>query len=163
MIRDAEVSDAASIANIYNYYIQNTAISFEETSVTAKDMMSRISKTKDAKLPWLVAQQDSNVIGYTYASLWNPRLAYRNSAEITVYLQHGLQTKGWGTKLYQALFCQLRQANFHVAIGGITLPNPASVALHEKFGMQQVAEFKQVGFKFERWLDVGYWQVLLND
>lgn len=162
MIRQATESDAEVIANIYNHYIQNTVITFEESVISAVDIIDRIAKVKNSGLPWLVAEENTEVIGYSYATQWNGRSAYRHTAETAIYLSHTSLSKGWGTKLYDALFSELRLMSIHIVIGGVTLPNPASIALHEKFGMQKVAHFKEVGYKFGKWLDVGYWQVNLD-
>jgi phosphinothricin acetyltransferase len=108
-----------------------------------------------------VAEHHGNIKGYAYATKWKERSAYRYSVEISVYVDRERQGQGWGTKLYQALFTQLQKLDIHLAIGGITLPNDASIALHEKFGMIKVAHFQEIGFKFEQWLDVGYWQLEL--
>jgi phosphinothricin acetyltransferase len=151
MIRPAHSGDAASIADIYNYYITNTRVTFEENPITAFNIQTRIECTRSEGLPWLVAEYSgedgTEVIGYAYASSWKGRSAYRHSVEVTVYLNHLATAKGWGTKLYQALFTELKQQSIHAAIGGITLPNEASIALHEKLGMEKVAHFKEVGFK----------------
>ncbi len=163
MIRHATNTDAETIANIYNYYIQNTVTTFEESPLSARDIIGRMEKVKRLGLPWLVAEKESKVIGYAYATKWNERGAYRNTVETTVYLSNAWFSKGWGTKLYEALFTELRHISIHVVIGGVTLPNPASIALHEKFGMEKVAHFKEVGYKFGKWLDVGYWQVQINN
>lgn len=161
MIRPAEPRDAEAIAAIYNHYIVNTVITFEEKPVTAQDMAERIKEIGSAHLPWLVVEEDGAIVGYAYASKWKGRSAYRYSVECSVYLSPSSVSKGWGTKLYDALFAVLREQSIHVVIGGIALPNPASVALHEKLGMKKVAHFSDVGCKFERWLDVGYWQMTL--
>jgi len=162
MIREATENDAEAIVEIYNYYIRNTVVTFEETEVDATDFIARINKVQNSGYSWIVAIDNEQVVGYAYSSKWNERTAYRNTAEVSVYLSHTAISKGWGTKLYEALFTGLRNKDIHVVIGGITLPNPASVALHEKFGMEKVAHFKEVGFKFNTWLDVGYWQVRIN-
>lgn len=161
-IRAATVDDAAAIAAIYNHYIINTTVSFELEPVTAAEMQSRIADVVKADLPYLVAV-DSNgtVAGYAYATKWRARVAYRFSVEVSVYLAPSATGAGLGSALYQQLFVMLKTRGIHAVIAGIALPNAASVALHQKFAMTQVAEFKQVGFKFEQWLDVGYWQVLL--
>ena len=112
-------------------------------------------------LPWLVAELDNAVVGYAYASRWKVRSAYRHSVETTVYLEHGLEGRGIGTKLYSELLALLRGQRLHVAIGGAALPNKASVALHKKLGFEHVGTFRQVGFKQNRWIDVAYWQVVL--
>ena len=162
MIRDATPDDADAIADIYNHYVKETVITFEEDEVSTSEIRQRILAIKEDNLPWIAAEDQGQLIGYAYASKWKGRCAYRYSVEVTVYLSPHVKRTGWGTKLYQALFEQLEQSGIHAALGGITLPNPASVALHEKFGMKQVAQFKQVGFKFDRWLDTGYWQVMLR-
>jgi L-amino acid N-acyltransferase YncA len=162
MIRTATESDAQAIADIYNYYIANTVVTFEELPVSQSDILERIQKVTGSSLPWLVAEDGGTVIGYAYAGKWNVRSAYRHTVESTVYLSHSSVSKGWGTKLYTALFDTLRQKSIHTVIGGITLPNPASIALHEKFGMKKVAHFSEVGYKFGKWLDVGYWQTELK-
>jgi L-amino acid N-acyltransferase YncA len=162
MIRSATKSDAQTIADIYNYYIQNTVITFEEQAISKNDIIERIQKVVDANLPWLVAEEGGTVIGYAYATKWNTRSAYKHTVETSIYLSNSSVSKGWGTQLYKALFDTLRHKSIHVIIGGITLPNPASIALHEKYGMKKVAHFKEVGYKFGQWLDVGYWQVELK-
>lgn len=162
MIREATKGDAAAIAEIYNHYIRNTVITFEDSVVDSKEFVERINNVQKTGFSWLVVEANNEVIGYAYSSKWNDRAAYKNTAEVSVYLSHTIQSKGWGTKLYDVLFSSLREKSIHVVIGGITLPNSASVAIHEKFGMEKVAHFKQVGYKFGKWLDVGYWQVQLN-
>ncbi len=161
MIRDATLNDAAKIVDIYNHYISDSVVTFEQEIISADIMQERISKVLDSKLPWLVAEQDSNIIGYCYATPWKERSAYRFSVEATVYLHPKVKGLGWGSQLYQSLFEQLKHKQIHAVMGGITLPNEASIRLHEKFGMNKVAHFKQVGYKFEQWLDVGYWQKIL--
>jgi phosphinothricin acetyltransferase len=158
MIRPVQPKDIPEITNIYNYYIRKTTVTFEEEEVKGEDITSRINKVESSGLPWLVAEQKGLIVGYAYANKWKERSAYRHSVEISVYVDHNRQGNGWGTKLYQALFTELQKKNIHLAIGGITLPNDASIALHEKFGMEKVAHFKEIGFKFQQWLDVGYWQ-----
>jgi phosphinothricin acetyltransferase len=161
VIRPAEIPDAQAIASIYNYYIANTTITFEEQPVTAEQMAERILEVHAASLPWLVAEEFGQVIGYAYASKWRARSSYRFSVETTVYLQNEAVSRGVGSQLYEVLFSVLKGKGVHVAIGGIALPNEASASLHEKFGMKKIAHFEQVGFKFEKWVDVGYWQAVL--
>lgn len=160
-IRPACAGDAEAISAIYNPYILNTCITFEEQGVTAGEMAERIYLTQAAGLPWLVIEEGSQVVGYAYAAKWRVRPAYRHSVETTVYLSPAAVGKGFGTQLYSALIGLLREKNVHAVIGGIAQPNEASVALHEKLGFCKVAHFSQVGFKFDRWLDVGYWQLTL--
>jgi L-amino acid N-acyltransferase YncA len=161
LIRPATAADAESIAAIYNHYVQNSIVTFEEEAVTATDMAGRIAEAGADRLPWLVAERGGEVLGYAYASKWKGRCAYRYSVESTVYVADGRGGQGIGTQLYAALLPLLKDKGLHAVIGGISLPNPGSIALHEKFGMTQVAHFKEVGFKFGQWIDVGYWQGLL--
>jgi L-amino acid N-acyltransferase YncA len=161
-IRDATVRDAESIASIYNHFVLTTSISFEEAEVPVIEMAGRIADLQASGLPWSVAEVDGVVAGYAYATKWRVRHAYRFSVETSVYLAPDQAGKGIGTALYHALLKRLRDSGFHLAIGAIALPNAASVALHEKLGFEKVAQFKEVGFKFGRWTDVGYWQLALG-
>jgi phosphinothricin acetyltransferase len=161
VIRIATPEDASSIANLYNHYVLNTAITFETEAIPADDMASRIREVTDAGLPWVIAECNGQVVGYAYASKWKGRCAYRFSVESTVYVDVEHARRGIGTQLYDALLARLRSGKTHVVIGGIALPNEGSVALHERFGFRKVAHFSEVGFKFQRWIDVGYWQITL--
>jgi L-amino acid N-acyltransferase YncA len=160
-VRSAFATDTEAIARIYNYYVKNTVITFEEEPVSAETMAMRVSEVQGVSLPWLVAEIESVVVGFAYASKWKARSAYRHSVETTIYLENGHEGGGIGTKLYSGLLSILRTHGIHVAIGGAALPNEASAALHEKLGFDHVATFRQVGFKHNRWVDVAYWQVLL--
>ncbi len=160
MIRYAKTDDAAEICKIYNHYVLGTAITFEEESVSTDAMAQRIADTLQS-LPWLVWEQDESLQGFCYASKWKGRCAYRHSVESTVYVRADSIGRRIGSQLYRALLDELRQRKFHTVIGGIALPNDASVALHEKLEFEKVAQFREVGNKFDRWTDVGYWQLLL--
>ncbi|KZN14862.1 GNAT family N-acetyltransferase [Marinomonas sp. TW1] len=161
MIRDVSLDDAKVITEIYNYYIDHTVVSFEEAMIEPAEMTKRIQAVHDASLPWLVLEENGILLGYAYATQWKARSAYRFVVEVSVYLESTQGGKGLGTKLYDALFIKLKQMDLQAAIGCITLPNPASVYLHEKFGMEKVGHFAKVGRKFDAWHDVGYWQVML--
>lgn len=161
MIRDASLDDAAGIADIYNHYITESVVTFEQAAISDEVMKERINQVLSQGLPWLVAEEQSEILGYCYATPWKERSAYRFSVEITVYLNSETKGRGWGSRLYSSLFERLKQKDIHAVMGGITLPNEASVKLHEKFGMSKVAHFKQVGYKFAQWLDVGYWHKII--
>lgn len=162
-IRPAVTQDYHPIATIYNHYIEHTVITFEEQPIDAVEIAQRVEKVNRSGLPWLVAEENERIIGYAYASQWHPRSAYRHTVEVSAYLDPQFTARGWGKRLYQELFRILKDQKVHVAIGGITLPNPASEALHQKFGMRQVAHYREVGLKFGQWLDVGYWQTKLKE
>lgn len=161
MIRRATIDDATQLCDIYNHYVLETPITFEEHPVTVEDMAQRVQDTLES-LPWFVWEEGQRLVGFCYASKWKGRCAYRHSVESTVYLRPDAMGRGIGSQLYSALLDDLRQRRFHTVIGGIALPNLPSVGLHEKFGFEKVAEFRQVGNKFGRWIDVGYWQLLFK-
>jgi L-amino acid N-acyltransferase YncA len=160
LIRAVTSTDAAAIASIYNHYVEQTVITFEETPVSAAVIAQRIEAVT-AGYPWFVDERDGVVVGYSYATRWHERCSYRLSVETTVYVDARRHRRGAGTALYAALLDALRSRGYHAAVGGIALPNPASVALHEKLGFRKVAHFVEIGRKFDRWIDVGYWQLIL--
>ena len=158
MIRPVTAADAAAIAAIYNHYVTNTTVTFEEEPVSASEMARRIETVVSSGQPWLVAEVDGKVAGYAYATRWHHRHGYRYSAEVTVYLGPDFGGRGIGSALYRELFPLLESSGIRSLVGVIALPNAASVALHEKFGMQKVGHLKAIGMKFGEWIDVGYWQ-----
>jgi len=160
MIRACRPADAAQICAIYNPYVLDTVITFEEEVVAEPEMARRISAAT-AVLPWLVWEHEGAVAGYAYATPWKVRSAYRFAAESTVYVSPSFVRRGIGTRLYEALIAELRARGMHCVIGGIALPNPASVALHERLGFAKVAQFLEVGLKLGRRVDVGYWELML--
>jgi phosphinothricin acetyltransferase len=161
-VRPATPFDAARIRAIYNHYVTTTTVSFEEQAVTESEMAQRIADVDAAGLPWLVLEVDGVLAGYAYATKWRVRPAYRHSVESSVYLDHAYAGRGLGRMLYGALLDRLRERDLHVVIGGIALPNDASAGLHEALGFRKVAHFSEVGKKFGRWLDVGYWELRLD-
>jgi len=160
MIRAATGADAAGICAIYNHYVTGTIVTFEEEPVTAAEMQSRMAAVLE-KLPWLVLERDGAIAGYAYASPWKTRIGYRFAVESSIYLAPDCIGRGFGLALYSDLLERLRSGGIHCVIGGAALPNPASVALHEKLGFEKIAHFRENGTKFGRWIDVAYWQRLL--
>lgn len=161
-IRSVSSVDVEQIVGIYNHYVMTSTITFEEAPIDEPEMARRIHDVQAVPLPWVVAVAGSNVLGYAYATRWKARAAYRFAAESTVYLRAGAAGKGIGSELYAHLIAALRAAGVHAVIGGVALPNDASLALHQKLGFEKVAHFKEVGFKFNRWIDVTYWERVLN-
>lgn len=161
-IRRATADDAAAIASIYAPYVTGTIVSFETEAPEATEMARRIEEAGDA-YPWLVAHEADAAIGYAYACAFRTRPAYRFTVETTVYLADGAQRRGIGTLLYRALLPVLERQGFAQAIAAITLPNEASVRLHEALGFHQVGTYERVGFKFREWRSVGLWQRPLLD
>jgi L-amino acid N-acyltransferase YncA len=150
--------DAAACAAIYAPYVLDGAISFEETPPSAGDMaerMSRLSRTH----PWLVEELDREVVGFAYASEHAERAAYRWAVDVAVYVHPAHHRKGVGRRLYEALLPRLRAQGFRTACAGITLPNEASVRLHEALGFRPVGAYRAIGWKAGAWRDVGWWQL----
>lgn len=160
MLRKVTPNDANAIAHIYNYYVKNTDITFETEQVPDAEMCQRILEIS-GKYPYMVYEESGKILGYCYASLWKKREAYHNTVESTVYLSPSSQGKGIGGLLMNALLDELKKIQIHAVIACITLPNPSSIKLHEKLGFKQVSHFREVGYKFERWIDVSDWELLL--
>lgn len=161
-IEDASVQDAEAIAEIYNAYVLGSTATFEMDAVDAQEMVRRMDAVQGAGLPWLLARQGDAVLGYAYASPWKTRAAYARTVETSIYLAPHACGAGLGKRLYVALLDRLRAQRMHVVIGGVAQPNPACVRLHESLGFSPVACFREVGWKQERWVDVGYWQLMLE-
>jgi len=158
-IRPANIDDALQIAEIYNHYILTSHCTFEITPVDSAEMQSRIKDILDHGFPFFVAEFGNEIVGYGYAGQFRPRPGYRHSAEVSVYLNEGGEGRGIAATLYERLFEEISKLDFHAVIAVIALPNDASVRLHEKFGFEKVAHLREVGFKFGKWIDVGYWQL----
>lgn len=161
-MRDAVAADAAAIAAIYNVHVRGTIVTFELDEVDAAEMQRRMQQGRDLGLPWLVAESGGDVIGYAYAGQWKARAAYARTVESSIYLADAARGRGLGKRLYGELIARLRERGIHVVIGGVSMPNAASVALHESFGFKPIGAFREVGWKLGRWIDVGYWQLLLD-
>ena len=160
-IRLAEESDAAYVQAIYATSVRDTAISFELEPPTVDEMRGRISSTLE-RFPWLVCEADGAVLGYAYASSHRSRLAYQWSVDVSVYIDPSTHRHGLGRAVYASLFGILKLQGFANAYAGITLPNPASVGLHESMGFERVGVYREVGYKAGAWHDVGWWYLKLG-
>jgi phosphinothricin acetyltransferase len=158
-IRDANPErDATACAAIYAPHVEASPTSFEELAPSPAEIAVRIERAA-ATHAWLVAEVGGDVLGYAYACPHRERPAYRWAADVSVYVADGRRGQGLGRSLYQALLRRLRDQRFRVACAGITLPNEASVALHERLGFVAVGVFRQIGWKAGAWHDVGWWQL----
>ena len=158
-IRQVKLEDAAQVAEIYNYYIQNTHHTFETEPLDADEMEKRIAATIE-DYPYLVAEENSEILGYAYASRFRLREAYEFSVEVSIYVKNEAKQRKIGTQLYVQLFDELAETDVHAIVAGIALPNDASVVFHERLGFEKVAHFRDVGYKLGRWIDVGYWEMI---
>ena len=157
VVRPVRPSDAAGVRAVYAPIVEQTFISFEEEAPSVEEMARRIEAVS-ATHPYFVAERDGMLLGYCYGSQHRARAAYRHSAEVTVYVGEEARGQGVGCALYSALLPELTARGFHMAYGGIALPNTASVALHEAMGFTHLGIFREVGFKLGAWRDVGWWQ-----
>ena len=158
-IRRAKPEDAGQIAEIYNYYILNTHHTFETEPLSAQEMLERVAEIGES-YPYLVAEENGEILGYVYATQFKLRQAYKHSVEASIYVKNQAKQKGIGSQLYEKLLAELAETDVHTIIAGISLPNEASVRFHEKLGYEKVAHFKEVGYKLGRWVDVGFWEML---
>ncbi len=161
-IRLVTEADAAAVAAIYRPIVESTTISFETEAPDEAETRRRIAETLTA-YPWLVCERDGRIAGYAYATKHRVRSAYRWSVDTSVYVDPKFQRQGIGQRLYRSLFAILTAQGFFNAYAGIALPNPASVALHERVGFRPIGVYKNVGYKLGAWRDVGWWQLALND
>lgn len=160
MIRPAHIDDTEILLNIYNYYVLNTAVTFDIEPLSIQAFKDKLIHIK-IDYPFIVYEEDGEILGYAYGSKFRPKPAYNYVVESTVYVKHDAHGKQIGTKLYTELLRLLKEANLHTVLGVLTIPNQASIKLHEKFGFKQVAHLKEVGLKFGKWQDVGIWQLKL--
>jgi len=162
-IRVARADDAAAIAAIYAPIVRDTVISFETEPPSAAEMGERLAAVL-ARLPWLVSEDAAGrVDGSAYAGRHRDKAAYQWSVDTTVYVRDDARGRGVGRRLYAALFESLAGLGYFRAFAGIALPNAASVALHESVGFTPIGVYRQVGFKFGAWRDVGWWQRSLRE
>jgi len=161
-IRPARAGDAAGLAQIYAPIVRDTPISFELDPPDAEEMWRRVGHIT-RRLPWLVCSDGPELLGYAYAARHRERAAYRWSVDVSVYVHERARRRSVGTALYEALLAILTLQGFHRAYAGITLPNPASVGLHEQLGFRHLGVYHRVGFKSGTWHDVGWWDRELTE
>ena len=160
IIRLAEPRDGGAVAEIYRPHVAGSAVSFEIDPPSGEEMGRRIGAAL-AFAPWLCCEEEGSVVGYAYASRHRERAAYAWCVDVSVYVDEGARRGGMGRALYGSLFALLRLQGFCAAHAGITLPNAASIGLHEALGFRPVGVYTRVGFKDGRWHDVGWWQLEL--
>lgn len=161
-IRQADPArDGAGCADIYAPFVRETAISFEERVPTAAEFAARIERIEGTH-PWIVAEHEGRVGGFAYGCPHRERAAYRWAADVTVYVDPRFHRRGMGRALYRVLLGLLREQGLWIACAGITLPNEASVALHESLGFVPVGVYRRIGYKAGAWWDVGWWQLALR-
>ncbi len=158
-IRSVNLDDAAQIAEIYNYYIQNTHHTFETEPLDVEEMRRRISEVIE-DYPYFVTEENGQILGYIYAAQFKLRQAYAHSVEVSIYVRNEERQTGIGKSLYMKFLDELAETNIHAIVAGIALPNDASVKFHERLGFEKVARFREIGYKLGRWIDVGYWELL---
>jgi phosphinothricin acetyltransferase len=163
LVRHADAAtDASACAEIYAPYVLETVISFEDDPPDVAEMRHRIEEVS-ARYPWLVAEEDGRVVGYAYADPHRDRAAYRWAVDVAIYIDPAFHGRGIGRALYETLFELLTEQGYRTAVAGIALPNPASIAIHEKLGFEPVGVYRSIGWKLGAWHDVAWYQRPLAD
>ena len=160
-IRNVRFEDLNQLCNIYNHFVVNTTITFDTSIKTYEEFAEEMNEIIK-EYPFLLVEQNDQILGYAFVSKWKSRRAYNYTVESSIYLDPGSHQKGIGSILYNELITEIKKSKIHSVIAGITLPNDISIRLHEKLGFTKIAQFKEVGYKFEKWLDVGYWELILS-
>lgn len=161
-IRIATSDDGEGVLAIYAPIVRDTCISFELVPPTIAQMQERIASTL-ATLPWLVAEEEKEVVGYAYASRYRERAAYQWAVEVSAYVREDKRRGGVARLLYVAMLDILRKLSYRTALAGIALPNEASIAFHESVGFEPAGVYRNVGYKMGKWHDVGWWQLALGE
>lgn len=162
LIRPAAESDCGDILAIYAPYVENTSVTFEVDVPRPEDFLARMRKIK-SRYPYLVAVAEGRTVGYAYAVELMERAAYQWNAALSVYLRADFAGRGLGTALYQALMELLKLQNFQNVYGVVTLPNPASVKLHQRLGFRPVGQYEKAGYKCGAWHEVMFFEKHIGD
>lgn len=158
MIRPTRIEDLEAIKEIYNYYIENSVITFDQEPWTMEDAIHKMEILEQGDYPFICCYDKGELVGYYYLSSWNFRSAYSTTAEVTIYIKPDKIGQGYGKKMMRHMMEESQRRGFHSLIAAITIPNDASIALHEQFGFKEVSLFREVGYKAGIWCDVGHWQ-----
>ena len=162
MIRDVKLSDSERITEIYNYYIENTIITFEEIIVSNEEIKSRIKKIQKQNYPYIIYEENNKLLGYAYVDKWRQRSAFDITLETSIYIDKDYLNKGIGKVLYKELIDRTKKLNIHSLVGVISIPNKPSRKLHQELGFQLIGNFREVGIKFNQLIDVEFWQLNLS-
>lgn len=161
MLRHFTKDDIAALLDIYNYYVTNTVATFDIKPLKLQTFEKKLNDI-NSKYPFLIFEEEKQILGFAYASKFRPKPAYKFTVEATVYVKHTAHGKHIGSQLYKALIHELKQTDTHTILGVLTLPNEASIKLHQKFGFEEVAHLKELGYKFGAWHNVAIYQLRLT-
>lgn len=154
------LNDVSEITRIYAHYVTHTVVTFDTKVPSEKEMCERL-QTIIRNCPAWVCVEEGKIAGYCYAHEWKTKKAYSATAETTIYLHPDYLRKGYGRILMEQLIKDCRERSYHTLVACITIPNEPSVKLHEKLGFKQVSHFHEVGRKFDKWLDVADYELIL--
>ena len=160
MIRTMTLNDVSEITRIYAHYVTHTVVTFDTKVPSEKEMCERLQPIIRNCPAWVCVEEDK-IAGYCYAHEWKTKKAYSATAETTIYLHPDYLRKGYGRILMEQLIKDCRERSYHTLVACITIPNEPSVKLHEKLGFKQVSHFHEVGRKFDKWLDVADYELIL--
>lgn len=161
MIREAIKSDAHRIAELYNYYIRKTIVTFDEQPLSITEMENKISEIQEKGYPFIVYELDNTIVAYAYLNNWRNRSAFNITLETSIYVDNRYQQKGIGMLLYNELIKTARQLKLHSLVAAVSLPNEPSRKIHSRLGFKLVGNFKESGLKFGKLIDVEFWQLFL--
>lgn len=162
IIREANLCDAPRLADIYNYYITQTTVTFETEAITAEEMQHRIAEVKEQGLPYLVCECLGKIVGYSYVHPWRTRAAFLHSKELSVYFDHTCRHQGWGSQIVRAMIAACRACQVHALIATVTSENVESLHFHQRLGFRHVGHFDEVGWKFDHWIGLDAFQLTLE-
>ncbi|MDR0507659.1 MAG: GNAT family N-acetyltransferase [Dysgonamonadaceae bacterium] len=162
MLRKAVISDAGCIVNIYNYYVENTTITFHEDKVSINEMEQKIENILNKNYPFIVLEEDGYIAGYALLNDWRPHHAYKITLETSIYLDPCFVGRGLGIALYKELINNAKDLGIHSLIGVLSIPNEASRKIHTKLGFQLAGIIREAGLKFGQLIDVEFWQLIIN-
>ena len=158
-VRAGAEADLPALTDIYNHYIVNTPITFDATPLAPDERRPWFADhARDPRHRLIVAEDESGLAGYATTSRWRPKAGYDTTVESTVYCRPGAAGRGIGTLLYRSLFDLIATENVRQIVAGVALPNAASVRLHQRLGFREVGVFAAVGYKFDRFWDVAWFQ-----
>lgn len=158
-IRPAVTADAEAVAAIYDHYARTTCVTFASEAPAPKRYAAQIA---EGRYPFFVAEDETGVTGFAFASAFRPHDAYRWDVELTIYLRPGMEGQGLGSRLMAALLDALTRQGYLVAYACVTVPNPPSDALHRRFGFTELGVFPDTGYKHGAWHGVRWWSKTLG-
>lgn len=163
IIRNAETKDVQAVLDIVNHEIKNSTVVYDYTERSFDEQLEWFKKKTDDRMPVIVAEKDNEILGFATFGIFRPREAYKYSVEHSIYIHKDARGLGIGKLLMSNLIDLAQKNGFHTMIAGINATNQSSIDFHKKFGFEEIGVFKEVGYKFDKWLDLTFLQLFLNN